>query len=225
MRINWRVEALQWLILGAMFAVTAWAWSRVPAEMPVHWNIQGEPDRYGGRAEALLLVPLLSLGLYALLLVLPRFDPLGENYARFSGTYAVLRTSILAVMAVLQAVLIAAALGWQGNVGTAISVAVGALFVVLGAMMPRLEPTWFVGIRTPWTLSSRTSWDRTHRVGGWVFIVTGIAMAILGLIDPTWAFPVMLVGVLGGTLGLIAYSYWVWRTDPDKVPAAGVHQP
>lgn len=222
MRINWRVEALQWLILGALFAVTAWAWSRVPAEMPVHWNIAGQPDRYGGRAEGLLLIPLLSLGLYGLFLVLPRFDPLGANYARFSGPYTVLRTSVLSLMAVIQVVLIASALGWQGNVGTVISVAVGLLFVVLGAMLPRLEPTWFVGIRTPWTLSSQKSWDQTHRVGGWVFIVVGIAMVVLGLIDPTWAFPVMLVGVLGGTLGVVAYSYFVWRDDPERVPPASL---
>ncbi len=222
MRIDWRVEAVQWAILAAMFAATAWAWPRVPPEMPVHWNIAGEPDRYGGRAEALLLVPLLALGLYALFLALPRIDPLRANYAQFAGPYAVLRTAILAVMGVIQAVLIAAALGWQGNVGMVISAAVGLLFVVLGTLMHRFQPNWFVGIRTPWTLSSEKSWVQTHRLGGWVFITVGAAMAVLGLINPAWAFPVMLVGLIGGITVILVYSYRVWRDDPDRQPTAGL---
>jgi uncharacterized membrane protein len=78
-----------------------------------------------------------------------------------------------------------------------------------------------VGIRTPWTLSSKTSWTRTHQVGGWVFVFGGIAFMAAGLVHRPWAM--MCAGVLfaAGLLAIIVYSFVVWRNDPDKVPPAG----
>ena len=56
-----------------------------------------------------------------------------------------------------------------------IAVSLGLLFIVLGSCLDRVRPNWFVGIRTPWTLSSRLSWTKTHRVGGWLFVASGMA--------------------------------------------------
>jgi len=222
MRIDKRVEAVQWLILVATLALTAWAWPRVPERMPVHWNLAGQPDRYGGRVEGLLMLPLVAVGLYALFLVLPRFDPGRANYPQFGGAYAAIRTAILGVLAVIHGAVVAVAMGWRGDFGSLIAVVIGAMLAVLGAALPRVQPNWFVGIRTPWTLSSRRSWERTHRVGGRLFVAVGLVTAGLGLVRASWAFVVMMAGLLVGVTAVIAYSYVVWRDDPDKVPPAGV---
>ena len=88
-------------------------------------------------------------------------------------------------------------------------------FSVLG----KVRPNWFVGIRTPWTLSSTCSWDKTHRLGGRLFLACGIATLVCGLVRPTRGVFVMLGTILPSTLVLVAYSYLVWRGDPDR--AAG----
>jgi len=49
MPIDRRIEAIQWLIVAAMFAPTVWAWSLVPEQLAVHWNLAGRPGRYCGR--------------------------------------------------------------------------------------------------------------------------------------------------------------------------------
>jgi uncharacterized membrane protein len=219
MIVNRRIELVQWLLIGFMFGLTAWAWTRVPDQLPVHWDIAGEVDRYGGKVEGLLLVPLISLGLYGLFRVLPRLDPGRANYPRFAGAYSAIRIAILAVMAVIQLALVATALGQPIDVTRVIVVAVGALFAVIGAALGRLRPNWFVGIRTPWTLSSLRSWDATHRLGGRVFMAVGVATVLVGLVRPEWGLWTMLLGLGVGIVATVAYSYRVWRDDPDRQPA------
>jgi uncharacterized membrane protein len=84
--------------------------------------------------------------------------------------------------------------------------------------MGKLRPNWFAGIRTPWTLSSRESWEKTHRLGGHVFVAIGLAIVVVGLLRAEWAVTATLVLLLVGGLGLIVYSYLVWRDDPNKTP-------
>jgi uncharacterized membrane protein len=215
------VEGAQWLILGGMFALTAWAWSRVPDQVPVHWNLAGEVDRYGGKAEGLLLVPVLAIGLYGLFRVLPRLDPAGANYARFRGAYDVIRLAVIGLLGVAQVVVVGAALGVPLDVSRIMMVATGALFALLGGVLGRVQPNWFVGIRTPWALTSERSWVATHRLGGRVFAIIGLATAAVGLVQPEWAFWIMMVGLGVGMTATIVYSYHVWCDDPDKGPPPG----
>ncbi len=87
MKINWRTEAVSLLLLLAMFVAAGVVWPSAPDRIPIHWGTSGEPDGYAGKAVGLLLEPLMALGIYVLLLVLPRVDPRGENYARFQGVW------------------------------------------------------------------------------------------------------------------------------------------
>jgi uncharacterized membrane protein len=216
-----RLELAQWLILAGIVLVTLWAWPRVPDQVPVHWNAAGQIDRYGGKAEGLLLVPALAFGFYALFLVLPRLDPGRASYARFGRAYGIIRVAFLALMAVVQVVIVAAALGSPVNTSRIIIVAVGGLFALLGSVLGQIRPNWFVGIRTPWTLSSVRSWDATHRLGGRVFVAVGLAAALVGLARPEWGFWALMLGMAVGVTAIIVYSYRVWRADPDKVPPPG----
>jgi uncharacterized membrane protein len=212
----WRTELPQLVLILAMFVAGACAWSYVPEKVPVHWNIRGEVDRYGGRFEGLLLVPLIGSGLYVLLLVLPRFDPRAENYAKFAGPYAVIRCVLMAFLAIVYALLLFAALGRPIPMGTVIPALVGILLIVIGAFMPRIKPNWFVGVRTPWTLSSELSWTKTHRLAARLLPLSGVAMMLAGFLGTQWAFYAMLMVLFSSVAALIVYSYFVWRQDPSR---------
>jgi len=101
MRFAWRIELPQWIVLAAMLTMAAVTWTGAPDRIPVHWNIAGEVDRYGGKFEGLLAIPLLAAGVYLAMLLLPRIDPGRANYARFQNAYATIRISVLVVMAVV----------------------------------------------------------------------------------------------------------------------------
>jgi len=93
--------------------------------------------------------------------------------------------------------------------------------VVLGNQMGKIRPNWFVGVRTPWTLSSKLSWNRTHRLAGWLIVLAGFACWIAAAIRPAAALATSLAAILSAAAISVAYSYVVWRSDPDKTPPAG----
>jgi uncharacterized membrane protein len=221
MKHTWRGELVQLLPIVAMFAAAALCWSHVPERLAVHWNLQGKPDGYGGKFAGLLMLPLVSLAVYGLMLVLPRFDPGRANYPTFAGAYFAIRLSITLFFSAMGTVALLVALGYRVNMNTVIGLALGVLFIALGNVMGKIRPNWFVGVRTPWTLSSKTSWTKTHRLAGWLFIAMGLLAAAWGLLQTRWMFALMLA-VDGGCLVVIfVYSYLVYRDDPWRTTPAG----
>jgi uncharacterized membrane protein len=221
MKFNWRVELPQLLLIAAMFIAAACAWSHVPDRLPVHWNIHGDVDRWGGKFEGLLAVPLMAIGIYVLLLVVPFFDPGRRNYANFAKAYNAIRIAIVVFLAALYAVLLCNAFGIQANMGTFMLLLMSALFIVLGNYLPKLRPNWFAGVRTPWTLSSQLSWDKTHRLAGWLFIVMGALFGFVAFFQNVWTITAMFVFDAFCILWIVVYSYVVFRNDPQRTPPAG----
>jgi uncharacterized membrane protein len=220
-KTEWRLEAPLIALVAAMFAAAALAWPLAPDQIPVHWNAAGEVDRYGGRFEGLLLLPLMAAGIYLLLRYMPNLDPGRANYARFGGAYAVIRVAVLVLMAAIQGIVIFSVLGHPVNMSSVMPMLVGALFLVVGSLMGKIRPNWFVGIRTPWTISSKMSWVRTHRLGGWLFLAQGLLFILTGLLGFP-AFHYLVIGTMFVVIAtLFAYSYVVWRADPEKQSPAG----
>jgi immunity protein, SdpI family len=221
MNWRWKSEVVPWAVIAAMWLASAVSWSRAPERLPVHWNLHGEVDRWGGRVEALLVLPLIVVPLYLLLTFLPRLDPGRANYERFAGAYRLLRVAVLLFLGVLHAQTLAPIYGVKSDAARVGALASGLLVLLLGGVMGKLRPNWFVGIRTPWTLSSKLSWMRTHRLGGWLFLGTGLVVTVLALVAPRSALAALMIGLLGSAAITIVYSYLVWRGDPDRQSPAG----
>jgi len=196
-----------------MFALTVVVWPIAPDRIPVHWDISGRPDRYGGKFEGLLLLPLTSVGLYLLFLLLPRIDPRRRHYAEFSTVYNLFRTAFLAFMLSLQLLIVLWGLKRPVDVGAYMSILAGLLFVVVGNYLPKVRSNWFVGIRTPWTLSSELSWSKTHRLGGKLLVAWGLLVIVFGALRPQWAFWVLIGGAVLITAVTVVYSYAVWKRE------------
>lgn len=218
MRTSARSELPQWGLIAAMWMLSAVAWTEVPDRIPVHWGLSGEVDRYGGRTEGLLLLPLVAVGVYALLRLAPRLDPARANYAQFAGAYGVIRLAVIGLFAAIHGFVLLSARGVATDAAVVVPVAVGGLFVAVGNVTGKLRPNYFVGIRTPWTLTSKLAWTKTHRRGGWLFVLAGLASIAAGLGGVAWALAVPVVLVLACVVYLSAYSYVVSKDDPDPVP-------
>jgi uncharacterized membrane protein len=221
MKFTWRTELPALVLVLLTCALSAWAWPGVPDRVPVHWNIDGQVDRWGSRAEGMLIGPVMALLVYALFRVLPRLDPGRANYERFAGAFLALRLAVLAFLAALQAVVISAARGARVDMNAIMPSLVGVLLVVLGNFMGKLRPNWFMGIRTPWTLSSKRSWSGTHQVGGWVLTAIGVLWIVSGRLPGRWPALVSFGSMIAGMLGLVVLSYVLWSRDPDKIDPAG----
>ena len=217
-------EWFQLAVIAGMFALAAARWGSVPDRIPIHWNAAGEVDGYGGKFAGLLLVPLIAVGVYLLLLYIPRIDPARLNYQSFAGTYLLVRVMLTSYLAFIY-VVTTVSIGDEEAVPVAglIVGSIGVLLIVLGGAMAKFRPNWFAGIRTPWTLTSKRAWVRTHRLGGRVFIAAGIATLLGAAVGTDWAIYAMMAVLILGVVGLYAYSYFVWRDDPEKVAAQDVH--
>jgi uncharacterized membrane protein len=206
-----------------MFMLAAWAWFDIPAgqPVPVHWGIGGEPDRYGGKFESLLLFPLITFAVLGLLWLVPHIEPRRANLLRSERAYAAVWISLATFMAVVHSAAVIAATGRNVDMDLVIAAAVGALFVVIGSVLGGVQSNFMFGVRTPWTLSSDLSWAKTHRLTGRLFVLVGLAAIAAGVIGAIvgahgvviW---VLLTGSLSAGVVAIVYSYLVWRGDPDK---------
>ncbi|WP_221089031.1 DUF1648 domain-containing protein [Deinococcus aquaedulcis] len=206
---------LSLLPFALSFALAAWALPQQPERVPVHWGVNGQPDRWGSPAEGLFLLPALLLGA-ALLTFLTEKAAEGRSNAGVLGN---LRLG-LGLLALLQTAHYA--LGWDAL--RTVLVGVGVLFLLIGNVMGRTAPSAFVGLRTPWVYLSRRAWHASQRRSGVWFAAFGGLLVLSGLLVPAaWLMPwVMPVGMVGGVLVLVAYLTWAswhdWKTDPDPQP-------
>lgn len=221
MKVSWIQELPQLGLIALMLVLAAVTWAGAPAQIPVRWDLQGEVTRYGGKAEGLLLLPALALAVYLFLLVLRRIDPHRANYPRFEGAYHVIRLTLLSLIALAYGVVHLWIRGYPVDATAAGLLLVGLMLIMFGVASARIEPNWFIGIRTPWTLSSRTAWQKTHRAGGWVFALMGLWSFLLAIVRAPWTLAVWVVLLTGGIAGLVVYSYLLWRADTQTVPGAG----
>ena len=216
MKTNWKAETPSLVVLALMWGLVAWAWGRVPDHMPVHFGASGAADRIGGRGEGLLLTPSVTSFFYVLLLAWPHLDPRKERFAQFVRPYRLVRLAVLAFFLVLQATTVAIALGSKVNIDGVTSAAAGIAIALLGNYLPKIQPNWIIGVRTPWTLSSDLSWQRTHRLAGPMLVASGILTLITALVRPGASTYVMLTSLLLTGLVSAVYSYLVWRRDPAR---------
>jgi uncharacterized membrane protein len=151
---------------------------------------------------------------------LPRLDPRRENYPKFWGKYLVIRTVVILILVAIKVVTFLWIMGIDINMTVAVFMIIGFLLIISGNYLGKLRPTWFIGIRSPWTLSSDESWNKTHRLGGWLFVVIGLGMVIAAPFQENVAFYIL--GGLGAVsvVFLYVYSYFVWKRDPGARSAA-----
>lgn len=194
-------------------AVSIWLYSRLPEMVATHWNLRGTADGYSGRVWAAVAMPLVILGLTGIFNVLPKVDPRHENYAKFLNTYWLIANAVVVFAAVAHAMILANALGYTVQVDRLVPLGVGLLFAFLGNYLTRVEPNWFIGIRTPWTLSSDAVWRKVHRTAGWLFVLGGIVIAV-GAFAPRSAFVALFTATIVLAAGIpVVQSYILWKRE------------
>ncbi len=216
MKFSWRVEAVSWVMLATMFIMAIVAWPTAPDSIPVHWGLSGTPDRFGGRFEGLFGPPLIGLAAYLVLLTMPRVDPRRAHYDAFAGPYTIIRTAVVGLMLGLNIMVHLAMRGRDINVNVVAPIGIGVLFIVLGNYLPKIKSNWFIGVRTPWTLSSEESWRRTHRLAGWLFALSGAIVVLTTLFKPGIGIVAVAVSCATSAAVSIVYSYFVWKKDPAR---------
>jgi len=181
----------------------------LPDPMVTHWNAAGDPDGTLPKALGLWLFPVVVSVLLLLFALLPRVDPLGENVAAFRSSYDWFVVVLTAYLFVLHAGVVAFNLGYRFDFTALVLAGAAALLYYVGVLLSRARRNWFVGVRTPWTLSSDDVWDRTNALAGRLFKLTAL-VALVGLLAGEYAVYFLLVPALLSAAVAVLYSYYLY---------------
>jgi uncharacterized membrane protein len=207
-----KAEWIALLIVIASFAIGLLVFPYMPEEMASHWNARGEVDDYITRFWGVLLMPTVSLAMLLFFLLIPRIDPLKKNFEEFRKYFDGFIIVILSFLLYLYFFTLAWNVGVERDIIQALSPAFAALFAYLGIMLGKTKRNWFIGIRTPWTMSSDKVWEKTHKRGSLLFRAAGLA-ALCGMIAPEAAIYFILVPPLLSAFYLFGYSYFLYQKE------------
>ncbi len=200
------------LLVSAAFvavavAAGAWLYPQLPAAVPTHWDMHNHVDGVTSRFWAAAFPALGVLGLVLLSVVLPAVSPRQFAIRRFEGVWGVLMLAMQGFVLVASLGILLSGAGYAVSMPTIVMLAAGVLYLLLGNYMGKLRRNFFIGIRTPWTLASDVVWEQTHRFGGRLFMLGGLAVVLIALADPApWLLLIVLAAVW---LIAAAYSYYV----------------
>jgi len=199
-------------IIVLEFLIVLLAYSYLPDRIATHWDLYGNVNGYMGKTEGLLFSPIISVGLFVLLMVVPKMDPKAQNIAKFRSTFNMFIVGFMLFMFYVNLLTLVPNLGISINMIQWLMPAMSGLFFLVGVMLEKAEPNYAIGIRTPWTLASEKVWYKTHKLGAKLFKVSAI-LSLIAVILPEIGFVLFMVSVLGGSLFLVAYSYYLYRKE------------
>lgn len=216
------IDLLIWAIIAMQIIVAVYGFAVLPGTVPIHWGINGQANGYGPKWMGTFLYPLISIGIYVLIYVLTAAGPrLGgrENTAANVQVRKIILTGIMLFLLIIQLSTLAQSMGVGFDMTMVIMLALSVLFIFLGNYMGKVRRNFWMGIRTPWTLASSSVWERTHRLGGWLFVAVGLIGIPCSFI-PSLRLWGILVPIIVATIFLYVYSYVCYQQQVQ-----GEHEP
>lgn len=161
-------------------------WNRFPEEVPIHFNMQGEPDGWGSKTTTVFLMPLLLLAFHWICVFVTTLDPKNKNITDKNMNLVLW---IIPVLSVFESGLVYSyALGSKIDINIILPIFFGIGFIIIGNFMPKCKQNYTLGIKIPWTLESEENWNYTHRLAGKTWFFGGLMIIALSFLKNVWIF-------------------------------------
>jgi uncharacterized membrane protein len=194
-------------IVLAPFVYLAIIWNTLPEKVPTHWNYKGEVDKWGDRYSLIALLFFLPVLTYVLMLVIPKIDP-KKKIEQMGGKYYQLKFILVLFMSTLAFIILYISVNQFTSSPNLIFIPIGVLFIALGNYFKVIQPNYFIGIKTPWTLENKEVWKLTHILAGKLWIIGGLLIVLGSLtIDKSVFIYVFIVTIAILTIVPVIYSY------------------
>jgi uncharacterized membrane protein len=210
-KINYPI-AFAIIFIIVAFILSFLYYNDLPNSIITHWGINGNADGYAPKEFGLFFLPVLLTGIIILLYFLPKIDPLRENINEFRTEYHTLIAVISGFFLYIQIIIIIINLGMNFDIRQLLAPAFAVLIYSIGALIKKTKRNYFIGIRTPWTISSDLVWSKTHKKAGALYKASAI-LCLIGLFIPEIAFFFIIVPLLLASLGVIIYSYIEYKKE------------
>lgn len=161
-------------------------WDKLPEQMPMHFDINGNADGYASKAFAVFGFPVIIAALQWLMAFLSDVDPKMKKNSK--KTTAMVLWIIPSLSILLHAIIYAYSLGKEFNAATPFILFFGLFFVVTGNYLPKISLNLTVGIKIPWTLDSKENWNYTHRISGKIWVAGGLVLIATAFLNLGWLY-------------------------------------
>ena len=198
-----------------LLTLVAWliALPHLPATMPIHWGANGEADGFATKINAMILTVGIMVLIYFIIAFVPRIDPRKENYKYFSKTYNILLNAVLLLFFFVNMSTILQGLGYNVPMSYIAPIMAGLVFIIIGNYLQRVRSNYFMGIRTPWTLSNENVWKKTHRLSGKLFFIGGLLILISAFLPDGYKSVIMWGSIVLCVAIPYLYSYLAYKKE------------
>ncbi|GAB1766339.1 SdpI family protein [Priestia megaterium] len=198
-----------------LLTLVAWliALPHLPATMPIHWGANGEADGFATKINAMILTVGIMVLIYFVIAFVPRIDPRKENYKYFSKTYNILLNAVLLLFFFVNMSTILQGLGYNVPMSYIAPIMAGLVFIIIGNYLQRVRSNYFMGIRTPWTLSNENVWKKTHRLSGKLFFIGGLLILISAFLPDGYKSVIMWGSIVLCVAIPYLYSYLAYKKE------------
>jgi uncharacterized membrane protein len=198
-------------IVLAPFVYLALIWNTLPEKVPTHWDYKGEVDKWGDKYSLIALLFLLPVLTYVLMLVVPKIDP-KKKIELMGGKYYQLKFILVLFMSMLAFIILHLTENQSMSSPNLIYIPIGVLFIALGNYFKVIQPNYFIGIKTPWTLENKEVWKLTHVLAGKLWIAGGLLIVLTSLTIANSIFIYVFISVIA-IISLIpmGYSYFKFK--------------
>ena len=203
-------EIISLLIIMISFIIGIYFYSLLPDKVASHWNARGEVDGYMSKFGGLFLMPIISLVLLLLFIIIPKIDPLKHNIEKFRKYFDGFIVLMMLFLFYLYILTILWNIGVRFNFVHLLVPIFSIFFYYCGILIQKAQRNWFIGIRTPWTLSNEEVWNKTHKIGGKLFKIAGI-ISLIGILLPEYALFFVICPVIIASLFPVIYSYFEYQ--------------
>lgn len=197
-------------LLIAVVGSSFYFYSVLPDKVITHWNFAGEADGWSSKNFYVIFFPALIIFMWLLFKFLPKIDPRAKGYHDFKSAYLAMQLIFMVFFSLVYLISTLVNLNYDISISWMIMTLIGLMFMALGLCMPQLKPNWFVGIKTPWTLSNDYVWQKTHQFGGIMFFIAGLIFIIMPYWPESWYFYMFILSMFL-ILSTIVYSYYIFH--------------
>ncbi len=199
-------------IIFFSFFFAVFFYSSVPDRMASHWNFKGQVDGYMSRFWGLFLMPMIILAVSLLFLLIPKIDPLKANIQKFRKYFDGFIIIVLSFLFYLFLLTISWNLSFQFNINRILPPALAVLLFYSGILIENAKRNWFIGIRTPWTMSNEKVWEKTHKLGGRLFKIAAL-ISLVGIFFSDYALYFVVIPAISFALYTVVYSYFAYQKE------------
>jgi uncharacterized membrane protein len=205
-----------WAIMILPIIYLFLVWNQLPQIVPTHFGADGQPNGWSSKQSLLYMIPGLTVGIYALLTIIPVIDPKGKIEA-MGNKYFLFKLFMIVFMSIICFIVIQAGINKTLGNTNLLFLCVGGLLAFMGNYLQAIKPNYFIGIRTPWTLENETVWRKTHRLGGKLYFIAGLLIIILPFTIKHRFDQYLIAIVLTASFIPIIYSYIIFRQEKNNL--------